>query len=104
MTIPQHLAPTVGPAHGGFEFLKGNFEWLKGYVVGRMTKSRHSKLYINDEGWGPEASSIEYGYRVGESARESSSAESASQALRRTSTPTSLKRLSTRGPPVFNLS
>ena len=29
-----------------------------------MTKSRRDKLYINDEGWGPEAGSIEYGYRV----------------------------------------
>ena len=64
MTIPRQLAPTVGPEHDGFEFLEGNFEGLKGYVVGRMTKSRRSKLYINDEGWGPEAGSIEYGYRV----------------------------------------
>ena len=64
MTIPRQLAPTVGPAHGGFEFLKGSFEGLKGYAVGRMTKSRRSKLYIDDEGWGPEADSIEYGYRV----------------------------------------
>ena len=64
MTIPRQLAPTVGPAHGGFEFLKGNFEGLKGYVVGRMTKSRRGKLYIDDEGWGPEAGSIQYGYRV----------------------------------------
>ena len=63
MTIPRQLVPTVGPAHGGFEFLKGNFEGLKGYAVGRMTKSRRGKLYIDDEGWGPEAGSIEYGYR-----------------------------------------
>ena len=54
----------MGPTHGGFEFLKGNFEGLKGYAVGRMTKSRRGKLYIDDEGWGPEAGSIEYGYRV----------------------------------------
>ena len=54
MPIPQQLAPTVGPAHGGFEFLKGSFEGLKGYVVGRMTKShRDSWLYIDDAGWGP---------------------------------------------------
>ena len=52
VAIPRQLAPTVGPAHGGFEFLKGNFEGLKGYAVGRMTKSRRSKLYINDEGVG----------------------------------------------------
>ena len=64
MTIPRQLAPTMGPAHGGFEFLKGNFEGLKGYVVGRMTKSRRGKIYIDDEGWGPDAGSIEYGYRV----------------------------------------
>ena len=58
VTIPRQLAPTMGPAHGGFEFLKGNFEGLKGYAVGRMTKSRRGKLYIDDEGWGPEAGSI----------------------------------------------
>ena len=50
--------------HCGFEFLKGNFEGLKGYAVGRMTKSRRGKIYIDDAGWGPEAGSIEYGYRV----------------------------------------
>ena len=44
--------------------MKGNFEGLKGYVVGRMTKSRRGKLYIDDAGWGPDAGSIEYGYRV----------------------------------------
>ena len=64
MTIPRQLAPTVGPAHGGFEFLKGSFEGFKGYAAGRMTKSRRGKLYINNAGWGPDAGSIEYGYRV----------------------------------------
>ena len=54
MTIPQQLEPTVGLSHDGFEFLKGSFAGLKGYTMGRMTKSRHGKLYINDEGWGPE--------------------------------------------------
>ena len=44
--------------------MKGNFIMIKGYAVGRMTKSRRSKLYIDDAGWGPEAGSIEYGYRV----------------------------------------
>ena len=52
---PRQLAPTVGPAHGGFEFLKGSFLGIKGYDVGRMTKSRRGKLYIDDAGWGPEA-------------------------------------------------
>ena len=54
----------MGPAHVGFEFLKGNFEGLKGYAVGRMTKSRRGKLYIDDASWGTDAGSIEYGYRV----------------------------------------
>ena len=44
--------------------MKGSFEGLRGYVVGRITKSRRDKLYIDDEGWGPEAGSIEYGYQV----------------------------------------
>ena len=64
MIFPRHLAPTVGLSHDGFEFLKDIFEGLKGYVVGRMTKSHCGKLYIDDAGWGPKAGSIEYGYRV----------------------------------------
>ena len=64
MIIPQQLAPTVGLSHDGFEFLKGNFEGLQGYAVGRMTKSRRGKIYIDDAGWGPETGSIQYGYRV----------------------------------------
>ena len=64
MTNPRQLAPTVGLSHDGFRFLEGCFEGLEGYSVGRMTKSRSGKLYIDDAGWGPEAGSIEYGYRV----------------------------------------
>ena len=64
MTKPRQLAPTVGLSQDGFEFLEGRFEGLKGYVVGWMTKNRRGKLYIDDAGWGPEAGSIEYGYRV----------------------------------------
>jgi hypothetical protein len=44
--------------------LKGSFPGIEGYAIGRMTKSRRGKLYIDDAGWGPEADSIEYGYRV----------------------------------------
>ena len=62
MTIPRQLAPIVGPVHGGFEFLKGSFKGIKGYAMGRMTKSRRRKLYIDDAGWGLDAGSIEYGY------------------------------------------
>ena len=64
MTKPRQLAPTVGLSHDGFRFLEGRFEGLEGYAVGRMTKSRRGKLYIDDAGWGPEAGSIEYEYRV----------------------------------------
>ena len=64
MTKQRQLEATVGLSHDGFEFLKGSFDGLKGYAVGRMTKSRRGKLYIDDAGWGPEAGSIEYGYRV----------------------------------------
>ena len=64
MTKPRQLAPTVGLSHDGFKFLEGTFEGIKGYAVGWMIKSRRGKLYIDDAGWGPEAGSIEYGYRV----------------------------------------
>ena len=64
MTKPRQLAPTMGLSHDGFKFLEGRFEGLEGYAVGRMTKSHHGKLYIDDAGWGPEAGSVEYGYWV----------------------------------------
>ena len=64
MTKPRQLAPTVGLLHDGFKFLEGSFEGLKGYAMGRMTKSHCGRIYIDDAGWGPEAGSIEYGYRV----------------------------------------
>ena len=64
MTNPRQLAPTMGLSHDGFELLKGSFDGLKGYAVGRMTKSRRGKLYIDNARWGPEADLIEYGYGV----------------------------------------
>src|SRR3954468_12654718 len=64
VTNPRQLAPTVGLSHNGFEFSEGFFKELKGYVVGRMTKSRRGKIYIDNAGWAPEAGSIEYGYWV----------------------------------------
>ena len=98
MTILRQLAPTVGLSHDGFKFLEGNFEGIKGYAVGRMTKSRHSKLYIDDAGWGPEAGSIEYGYRVPFGGIHVFIGRSASRDLSQTSTLTSSKRLSVRDP------
>ena len=64
MTNPRQLAPTVGISHDGFKFLVGNFEGIKGYAMGRMTKSCRGRLYIDDAGWGPDAGSIEYGYQA----------------------------------------
>ena len=64
MKIPRQLAPTVGLSHGGVEYSKGPPPGLEGYVFGRMTKSRRGHIYIDDSGWGPEADSIEYGFRV----------------------------------------
>ena len=64
MTKPRQLVPTVGLSHDCFKFLEGRFEGLEGYAVGRMTNSHRGKLYIDDAGWGPEASSVEYGYWV----------------------------------------
>ena len=102
MTKPRQLAPTVGPAHDGFEFLKGSFEGLKGYAVGRMTKSRHGKLYIDDAGWGPEAGQLSTGTGSHLVAYTFSLARSANRALNRTSAPTSSRRLSVRDPPGLN--
>ena len=58
VTNPRQLAPTLGLSHNGFKFLEDHFEGLEGYAVGRMTKSRRGKLYIDDAGWGPEAGSV----------------------------------------------
>ena len=82
--------------------MKGNFEGLKGYVVGRMTKSRRGKIYIDDEGWGPDAGSIEYGYRFPLAEFMSSSAGLVSRDLSRTTAPTSSRRLSVRNLPELN--
>jgi hypothetical protein len=54
----------VGLSLGGVEFLEGALPGIERYVTGQMTKSHRGKLYIDDSGRGPEADSIEYGYRV----------------------------------------
>ena len=102
MTIPRQLTPTVVLSHDAFKFLEGRFEGLEGYDVGRMTKSRRGKLYIDDAGWGPEAGSVEYGYRVPFGAYTFSLARSVNRALSRTSAPTPSKRLSVRDSPGLN--
>ena len=104
MTMPRQLAPTMGPAHGGFEFLKGRFEGLEGYTVGRMTKSRRGKIYIDDEGWGPTPAQLSTDTASPLAEFTSSSAGLVSRALSRTAAPTSSRRLSMRNPPELNLS
>src|SRR3954471_2818090 len=37
---------------------------MEGFVFGRITRSRHGKLYIEDSTWRPEADSVGSGYRV----------------------------------------
>src|SRR3954468_2865952 len=102
VTNPRQLAPTVGLSHNGFEFSEGRFKELKGYAVGRMTKSRRGKIYIDDAGWAPEAGSIENGYRGPLVAYMSSLARSATRALSWTSAPTSSRQPSVRALPGLN--
>ena len=92
----------MGLSQDGFRFLEGRFEGLKGYAVGRMTKSRRGKLYIDDAGWGPEAGSIEYGYRVPFGGIHLFIGKIAEPGLSRISASTSLKRLGVRDLPGLN--
>ena len=64
-----------------------------------MTKSRRGKLYIDDANWGPDAGSIEYGYRVPLAEFMYSLARLVSRAPSRISAPISSKRLSAHDPP-----
>ena len=95
MTKPRQLAPTVGLSDDGSEFLEGSFEGPKGYAVGRMTKSRRGKLYIDDTNWGPDADSVEYG--IGSPSAEYTC--SSARLVSRISAPISMRRLSVRDPP-----
>src|SRR3954462_11915527 len=64
VTSPRQLAPTVGPAHAGVEILGGALQGMEGFVVGRITRRRRGKLYIDDLTWGPEADFVGSGYQV----------------------------------------
>ena len=41
--IPRQLAPTVGLAHGGVEFLEGDFQGIEKLVIGRIKEIRRQK-------------------------------------------------------------
>ena len=49
VTNPRQLAPTVGPAHGGVEFLEGAFLGFEKIAIGQMTKNGRGRIYINFE-------------------------------------------------------
>ena len=104
MKKPRQLAPTVGLLHDGFKFLEGSFDGLKGYAVGRMTKSRRGKLYIDDANWAPTPAQLSTGTGSPLVAYMFSLARSANRALSRTSALTSLKWLSVRDLPGSSLS
>ena len=103
MLIPRQLAPIVGLSHDGFEFLKGSFDGLKGYAVGRMMKSRRGKLYIMTQDGAPRPAQLSTGTESPLVEFTFSSARSANRALSRTSPPTSSKRLSVRVLPGISL-
>ena len=84
MTKPRQLAPTVELSHDGFMFLEGNFEGLKGYAVGWMTKRRRGKLYIEMQAGAPRPAQSSTGTGSPLVAYTFSLARSANRALSRT--------------------
>src|SRR4051812_7144922 len=54
----------MGPAHVGVKILGGALQGMEGFVTRRIPRSRRGKLYIDVSTWGPEANSVESGYRV----------------------------------------
>ena len=44
MTIPRQLAPTVGLAHGGVEFLEGFFLGIEELAIFRMKKNQYEMI------------------------------------------------------------
>ena len=78
--------------------MEGKLKGLEGYVVGRMTKSCRGRIYIDEAGWGPEADSIEYGYRVPFDGIHVFIGKIGKPGLSRTSALTLSRRLSMRDP------
>ena len=46
MTIPRQLAPTVGLAHGGVEFLEGSFLGIEKFAIFSDKKNHFLRIYI----------------------------------------------------------
>lgn len=54
----------MGPPLIGVQILEGDLQGMEGFVARRITRSRRGNICIDDSTWGPEADSIESGYRV----------------------------------------
>ena len=46
MTIPRQLAPTVGPAHGGVEFLEGSFPRFEKIIIFLVKNNQFRRIYM----------------------------------------------------------
>ena len=49
MTIPRQLAPIVGLAHGGVEFMKGSLLRIEELVITSDKEKMASKLFFDQE-------------------------------------------------------
>ena len=49
VTIPRQLTPTMGPAHGGVEFLKRSRPWIERLAIDWIKNSRFRRIYVIDE-------------------------------------------------------
>ena len=49
VTIPRQLAPTVGHARGGVEFLKRSRPWIERLAIDWIKNSRFRRIYVIDE-------------------------------------------------------
>ena len=45
MTKPRQLAPTVGPAHGGVEFLEGSFSGIERFMINPDDHGQSPQIY-----------------------------------------------------------
>src|SRR4051812_19286122 len=64
VTFPRQLVPTVGPVHAVVEILGGALQVMKGFVSGRITRSRRGKFRVDNSTWGPSVALIGPGYQV----------------------------------------
>ena len=56
--FPRQLVPTVGPAHGGVEFLEGSSSGIEKLMTDRLKKNRQKNIYIIVKFIGPDRKSV----------------------------------------------